>query len=152
MRDRPVAFPEALYDLETFGEGRGVVLEIGAERSVFAPVVAAAAGEIDAPAAQEIERRPLLGDADRMMQRQHIHRRRKANALRLRRNVGQHQLGRRVHAERAEMMLADPGGMKAELFGIDRLGNDLLHELIRCAPIVAIVVVAEGEIAELHAA
>ena len=50
------------------------------------------------------------------------------------------------------MMLADPGGMKAELFGMDRLGNDLLHEIVRGAPVVAIVVVAEGEIAELHAA
>ena len=150
MRDRPVALPQPLHDLEAFGKRRGVVLEIGTEGSVFAAVIAAAAGEIDAPATQEIERRPLLGNANWMMQRQHIHRRRETDALRLRRDIGQHQLRRGVHAERAEMMLADPSGMKAELFGIDRLGYDLLHKLIRCTPVVAIVIVAESEIAELH--
>ena len=47
-------------------------------------------------------------------------------SLRPRGDEGQHHLGRRIDAERAEMMLADPGGMHAELFGIDRLVGDLL--------------------------
>ena len=48
---------------------------------VFAPVVAAPGGEIDPPARQQVERRPLLGDPDRMVQRQHRHRRREPDAL-----------------------------------------------------------------------
>ena len=52
-----------------FGEDLCIIFETDIERPIFAPVIAAARGEIDPPAAQEIERRPLLGDADRVMQR-----------------------------------------------------------------------------------
>ena len=86
--------------------------------SVFAPVVAAAGGEIDAAVAEQIERRPLLGDADRMMQRQHGDRRREPDVLGARGDIGEHQVGAGEHAERVEMMLADPGRMHAELVGV----------------------------------
>ena len=55
------------------------------ERGVFAPVITAPGGEIDAAIGEEIERRPLLGDPDRMVQRQHRDRRREPDALSLRR-------------------------------------------------------------------
>ena len=48
------------------------------------------------------------------------------------------------------MVLADPGGMQAELFGIDRLGDDLLTNSFGVRVLFAIGVVAEREIAELH--
>jgi hypothetical protein len=150
IRDRPVAFPKPLDDLESLGEGGGVGLEIDAERRIFAPVVAAPGGEIDTPAAQEIERRPLLGDADRVMQRQDVDRRREPEALRLGGDIGQHQLGCRVHAQRAEMMLADPGRVETEFFGEDRLGDDILDEVVGRTRIVAVVVVAQREIAKIH--
>ena len=47
-----------------------VVGERHLEGRVFACVVAAAGGEIDAAAREQVERRPLLGDTDRMVQRQ----------------------------------------------------------------------------------
>jgi hypothetical protein len=47
-------------------------------------------------------------------------------------------------------MLADPGGMEAKPIGLDRFIDDIGNKLIRWAWIVAIAVVAEREIAELH--
>ena len=49
------------------------------------------------------------------------------------------------------MMLADPGRMHAELVGIERFGGDVGDELVRGARIVFVMVVAQREIAELHA-
>ena len=129
---------------------RLVVVERDVERQIFAPVVAAAGGEIDAAVAEQIERRPLLGDADRMVQRQHGHGRRKADMLGARGDVGEHQLGRGEHAERVEMMLADPGRMHAELVGVERLGGDVGDELVGVARVVLVVIVAQREISEFH--
>jgi hypothetical protein len=120
------------------------------EREVFAPVVAAPGGEIDPPVAQEVECRPLLGDADRMMQRQHRDGGREADALGARRDVGEHQVGTGQHAERIEMVLADPRGMHPELIGVERLGRDVGHELVGRARVVGVVVVAQREVAEFH--
>ena len=88
---------------------------------VFARVVAAAGREIHPAVAEQIERRPLLGDADRMMQRQHGHRGREPDMLGARGDIGEHQVRAGEHAERVEMMLADPGGVHAELVGIQAL-------------------------------
>ena len=113
-------------------------------------VVAAAGGEIDAAVAEQVERRPLLGDADRMVQRQHGDGRREPDVLGARRDIGQHQLGAGQHAERVEMMLADPGRMHAELVGVERLGGDVGDELVGVARVVLVVIVAEREVAEFH--
>ena len=48
------------------------------------------------------------------------------------------------------MMLADPGGMKADLLGIKRLAVDLADELLGRARVVGIAVVRQREIAEIH--
>ena len=117
---------------------------------VFVPVVAAARGEIDAPAAQQIEARPLFGDADRMMQRQHGDRRRQPDALGARGDIGERQVGTGQHAERAEMMLADPRRVHPQLFGIQRLVDDVRDELVGRARVVVVVVVAQREVAEFH--
>jgi hypothetical protein len=43
------------------------------------------------------------------MQRQYRHRRREPDVFRARRDIGEHQIGAGQHAQRIEMMLADPG-------------------------------------------
>ena len=128
---RPSARHSRAHQLHALLEDALVVVEGDVERQVFAPVVAAAGGEIDPAAAQQIERRPLLGDADRMMQRQHRHRRREPDVLRARGDIGEHEVGAGQHAERVEMMLADPGRMHAELVGEQRLVEDVGDELVR---------------------
>jgi hypothetical protein len=64
--------------------------------------------------------------------------------------VSEHQVRTREHAETAEVMLADPGGIQPNLFGVDRLVEDIGDDLIGAAPIILIVVVAQCEITEFH--
>jgi hypothetical protein len=92
----------------------------------------------------------MLGDADGMVQRRDVDRRRQADVFRARRDIGEHELRRGKHAERVEMMFADPGRMHAELVGVDRLVGDVGDELVGAARIVGVGVVAEGEVSELH--
>ena len=47
-------------------------------------------------------------------------------------------------------MLADPGRVHAELFGVERLGGDVGDELVRGTGIVVVMIVAEREITEIH--
>ena len=150
VRDRAVGRPQAADNLHSLLEDRLIVLERDPEGPVLLPVIAAAGGEIDAAATQQVEGRPLLGDADRMMQRQHGDSGRQANALRARRDIGEHEIGAREHAERVEMMFADPGRMHTELVSIDRLGGDVGDELVGITRIVFVVIVAQREIAEVH--
>jgi hypothetical protein len=57
----------------------------------------------------------LLGDTDRVVQRQYGDGGRQTNASRPRRDIRQNQIGAGQHTERAEMMLADPGRMESHL-------------------------------------
>ena len=66
------------------------MLERDVQRQILAPVIAAAGGEIDPPAGEQVQCRPLLGDPDRMMQRQHGGGGRKADAFRPRRAAKAH--------------------------------------------------------------
>src|SRR5262249_59817304 len=54
MRDRLVAFPQPPHDAHTLFEDRLVILEADMERLVFAAVVTAARGKIDAPAREQV--------------------------------------------------------------------------------------------------
>ena len=56
------------------------------------------------------------------------------------------------HAQRVEVMLADPGRVHADLVGIQRLSRDVGDELVRRPRVVLVVIVAQREIAEVHAA
>src|SRR5580700_5936030 len=85
-----------------------------------------------------------------MMQRRHRHRGREPDALGIGGDVGQHQVRAGQHAERIEMMLADPGRVHAELVGVKRFRCDIGDELVRGAIVVFVVVVAQREITELH--
>ena len=66
------------------------MLERDVQRQILAPVIAAAGGEIDPPAGEQVQCRPLLGDPDRMMQRQDGDGGRKADAFRPRRAAKAH--------------------------------------------------------------
>ena len=110
--------PELAENLHAFVEDRLVVIEGDAERQIFPAVVAAAGGKIDASAGKQIKCRPLFGDADRIVQRQHRNRGRKADMFGARSDISQHHFRRGIHAERIEMMLADPGRMHADLVGV----------------------------------
>jgi len=145
-----VGLPKLADQFQAFFENSLIILEGHMERQIFALVVAAAGGEIDAAARQEIERRPLLGNADRMMQGQHIHCGREPQPRRMSGDIGEHHVRAGQHAERVEVMLADPGRMHADLFGVKRLGGDVGDELVGRAGIVFVMVVAQREIAEFH--
>jgi len=93
MRDAAIRLPKPAHQFQALFENALIVLERDMERQIFALVVAAAAGEIDTAVGEEIERRPLLRDADRMMQRQHGHRRREANARRVGGDIGEYHVG-----------------------------------------------------------
>jgi len=92
----------------------------------------------------------LLSDADRIVQRQHRDRGRELDPRGGGGDVRQHQIRARQHAERVEMMLADPGRVHAELFGMERFGADVGDELVRGAGVFFVVIVAQREIAEFH--
>src|SRR6266478_7881161 len=85
-----------------------------------------------------------------MVKRQHRHRRREPDTLRARRDMSEHQVRTREHAETAEVMLADPGGIHSYLFGVDRFVEDVGDDLIGAAPIILVVVIAQREVAEFH--
>jgi hypothetical protein len=150
MGQRLGAGPETPHDFHTFLEDGLVVVKRDAERRVFAPVIAAAGGEIDPPARQQIERRPLFRNADRVVERQHRHRRRQPDPLGTGGYLRQNQIRAGQDAQRRKMMLADPRRMQPDLLGVNRLVEDIGNQLVRGAWVVFVMVVAEREIAELH--
>ncbi len=84
------------------------------------------------------------------MERQHGYGGGEADALGARRYAREHEVGAGEHAEGTEMMLPDPGGMEAHLLGVNRLIEDVGHELVGAPMVVFVVVVAQREIAEIH--
>ena len=48
------------------------------------------------------------------------------------------------------MMLADPRRMETDLFGVDRLADNVGDETVGTPTIVHVVIVAEREMTELH--
>jgi hypothetical protein len=85
-----------------------------------------------------------------VVQRQYSNGGGEADAPRASRHIGQNQIWAGQYAERAEVMLTDPSGMKPDLLGVDRLVEDIGHELVGPSPVVVVMVVAEGEITEFH--
>ncbi len=142
--------PGAPHGLQPLGEQLGGLVEGHLERIVLLAVVAAAGGEIDAAARQEIERRPFLGDMQRMVHRQQGHGRRQSQLGRGARQLRQHRQRRGVDAQQVEMMLTDPGRVQSDLLCPQRLGIDVLDEGLGRARIVRIAVVGQREVTELH--
>ena len=150
MGDPPVGRPKLPDQLKPLFENSLIVGERHMERQIFALVVAAPAGEIDAASREQVERRPLLRHANGMMQRQHRHRRREPDPGRIRGDIGQYEVRARQDAERIEVMLANPGRMHAEFVGVQRLGGNVGDELVRRARIVLVVIVAQREVTKIH--
>src|SRR5262249_2457357 len=150
MGDAPVRRPKLAHDLQALFENPLIILERDGERLVLAPVIAAARGEVDAPTGEHIEGGPLLRHADRMVQWQHGDSWCEPDAPGACGDMGQDELWAGQHAERVEMVLADPNRVHAELLGVQRLVDNLLHKLVRGTRITVVVIVAEREIAELH--
>ena len=66
------------------------------------------------------------------------------------RDIGEHEIGAGEHTQGAEMMLADPRRMKPDIFGINRLVDNVGDKPVRGSAVVRIAIVAEREIAEFH--
>ena len=147
---RSSACPELAHQFEPLVENRLVVLEGDVERQIFALVVATAGGEIHPAVAQKIDGGPLLRHPDGVVQRQDGHRGRETDVPGARGNVRKHDVGRGKHAQRVEMMLADPCGTHADLIGVKRFSRDIGHELVGRAMVVLVMIVAEREIAKIH--
>jgi hypothetical protein len=92
----------------------------------------------------------LLGNADRVMQRQHRDGRSQTDMAGSRRDIGEHQIGTGKHTQSAEVMLADSGGMETHLLGLNRLVGDVGYEVAGAPGVVFVVIVAQLEIAEFH--
>ena len=148
MRNGFARRPQAVHDFQALGEDFRVLLEVRLERTVFVAVVAAARGEINAPAREQIQCRPLLGHADGMVQWKHIDGRRKADLRRFGSHLAEQQVGARRHTQGAEVVLAYPGGMHADGVRVDGFRDDVGDALVGRARVVFVMVVAEREIAE----
>src|SRR5262245_34965799 len=64
--------------------------------------------------------------------------------------MGEQDLRAGVDAERREMVLADPCRMHPELLGVERFVDDVGDEGVGRALVVAIIVIAQREVAEFH--
>src|SRR5580698_6904825 len=92
VRETVVGRPQSANELETLLEDSLIVVERDMERLVFPPVVAAPSGEIDASVGEQIERRPLLRDANGVMQRRYRHRGCEPDARRIGGDIGEHEV------------------------------------------------------------
>ena len=86
-----------------------------------------------------------------MVERQHGYGGGQANALGERGDAGQEGRRRGIDAERIEMVLADPDRVHAEPIGEEGFLANVQDETLGTPRIVGIMIVAQGEITELHA-
>jgi len=87
----------------------------------------------------------LLGDADRVMQRQHGDGGSQPDLARPRRDIGEYQIRAGKQTQGAEVMLADPGRMQTRFLGVNRLVDYVGDKVVRCPDVVVVVVVAQRE-------
>jgi hypothetical protein len=144
-----LALPRFLHDRERLFEAR-LALGVGDVQRVVRPRRAAATdAEVEAPAAQVIDGGHLLGDAQRVGQRQHGHGGSDADAAR----AGGHETGqrdrRRLHgACGAEVNLAEPDAVESpRLGGIGQL--ERLLEGRRLAGLPSTLLDEDSEMHEL---
>ena len=120
-----LAGPGAADDRDGLLDQARALLELAAELGELELAIADADAEIEAAARQHRQRRGVLGDAHRVVQRQDHQVGADAHALGARADRGgDHQRRGRV-AVIAEVMLGDPHGIEAEALGLD----DLLERL-----------------------
>jgi len=107
-------------------------LHVDAENVELVADEAAADAEIEATLRKLIEGRGLLGDPDRIVERQHGRAGAKPDALGAGRQIGQEcVIGRKQSAVADEMVLDDPGVIDADLIGELDLLDDAAIMLLR---------------------
>src|SRR5262249_54502005 len=143
-----LALPRLEDDLERLVETRLALRERNAVHVVDAREPAAADPEIEAPGADVIDRRGLLGDAQGIVQRQDLDGHADAQPPGARRDRARHHDGRREHrAGRREVHLAQPHAVEAP--GLRRV--DDVEALAERAGLVAAAANLElHEDAEVH--
>src|SRR5215471_8698592 len=114
--DEILVGPNTPDDLEGLKEHLARPLLIDAERLEFRWAQAAAQPHIEASAGQIIEHRGLLGDKQRVPERQDVDHAAEADALRRSRRGGDQQIGRGDRRRRLEMMLEEPDLVDADTF------------------------------------
>jgi hypothetical protein len=142
-----LALPGLQDDLERLEEA---VLALGirhTERIVGAGGSAPADPEIEPSVAQVIERGDLTGDAQRMVERQELHRRAHAQAPGLGRDRAGHQERRREHgARRVDEHLGQPQHVEPPAFPLPRELLDLLKPALLAAALTQLL----GKYPEIH--
>src|SRR5215472_18070851 len=102
---------------------------IDAEAGEFVVAVAFADAEIEPSARQQIERRGLFCEQDRVMPGQHEHGRAEPQRRGARAEPGQEIEARRHLPKAGEMVLDDKGRVKAERLGLDIVVDPLAKAL-----------------------
>src|SRR6516225_2494767 len=116
-------------DLEPLLEARVGLLQGYAEAGEFVVAVALADAEIESAAGQEIERRRLLGQQNRIMPGQYQHRRTEAQMPCAGAEPGQQVEARRDLAKAGEVVLDEKGTVETEHLGLDIVLDELAEAL-----------------------
>src|SRR5215472_1035158 len=115
--DEILVSPDTPDDLERFEEHLARLLLVDAERLEFRRTQSATQPHIEASASQIVEHRRLLGDKQRMPERQDVDHAAEADALRRSRRGGDQQIGRGDRCCWLQMMLEEPDLIDADTFG-----------------------------------
>ena len=115
--DEILVSPDTPDDLEGFEEHLARPLLIDAECLEFRRAQPATQPHIEASAGQIVEHCCLLGDKQRVPERQDIHHAGEADALRRSRRGGDQQIGRGNRRGGLQMMLEEPDLIDADTFG-----------------------------------
>lgn len=130
-----LAVEGARQQVEAAGGRRAAILEGRVEGRERRGIIAAADAELEPAAAQHVERRRILGEADRQFQRDGDDRRAEADARRPRGHGSQEDEGRGTGtgplAPRREMVLRDPSDIEAQLLRRDEQIDELAEQLRR---------------------
>src|SRR5690349_3414206 len=141
--------PRLADDLHRLVEPIGRLGDRDAEAVELGLAVAFAVAEVDAAAAQQVERRRLLGDQHRIVPRQHHHRGAEPDMTRARGEIGEHRHRRRHLALAGEVVLDHEQVLEAQPVG---LGDVLDEALVALAVLEADTALGAraAEQAELH--
>ena len=116
-------------DVHRLVEARVGLLHRDAEARELVPAIALADAEIEPSAGQQVKRRGLLGQQDRVVPRQDQHGGAEAQRRGARAEPGQQVEAGRDLAEAGEMVLDDKGAVKAERLGLDIVLDPLAEAL-----------------------
>ena len=143
------ARPALLHQRDAFLDPQPRVGALGPERLVVLERAAASDADVEPSTGHDVERGELLGEIDRMMERQQAHAHPEAERGRAGGHERREHRWRRTEAVIAEVVLGDPHRVIAERFG----GQHLLEGGIVDGPLAPRVVpLHEKEEPEVHGA